>query len=245
MFRSPIDASDEGRFQEALASLEPYFGAIDEPELVQLVLGESSPPKPVLKHLADYGRDGKLDWSGSFGENAVSVACNRYTGWLEVWPQIMQRLGVLLACIDPFKNVGSIEYSVTDSMREEYRGEQELHLRSKNIFRKGTWVPDNLMSYEDPRWDFESGMFIEGDAIEQQLERVEAKAVISGSHVVASITNTFSLRFRKPVRLKELLKNGELDQRAQQCFEEFHDKNKETIRSILVDDLLERMGLQQ
>ena len=120
VFRSPIDSADEGRFNEKRAEIEEIFGAIDEPAFFQVVLGDGQKrANPILKVMTEFARNGKPQWSGQFGENAISVTCKQYTNWEDVWPQVKERLNLLLSCIDPFKLVASIDYLVTDTLKEK------------------------------------------------------------------------------------------------------------------------------
>ena len=244
VFRSPLDAADEGRFEEKKTDIEEHFRAIDEPNVFQVVMGnDKQPPKPVIKLLNDFGRNGKPEWSAQFGENAVSVSSMQYTKWEEVWPSVRERLNLLLSCVDPFKVVASIDYKVTDTLIEKVRTDTEMNLLSRNILRAGEWVPGSLLSYGDPRWDFSGGVFRDASETSEVLERVEARSFLNGDSVVTSISNTFSLRLKAPVRLKEYFQESSVDGRVTEVFEDFHDKNKVTIRSILTDALLDRMGL--
>ncbi|KJS41130.1 MAG: hypothetical protein VR71_20090 [Roseovarius sp. BRH_c41] len=246
VFRSPLDSADEGRFDERRPEIEELFRAIDEPDVFQVMVGEGpQPPKPVIKVLNDFGRNGKPEWSGQFGENAVSVSSMQYTNWAEIWPSVQNRLKLLLNCVDTFKFVGSIDYKVTDTFTEKVIPNNKGALLSKNILKKGNWVPEGLLSYEDPRWDFSSGLFHSPNERSEVLERVEARSFLTGDQVVTSISNTFSLRLKAAIRLKDLLEGGNVTGRVTETFEDFHDKNKVTIRSIFVNDLLKRMGLGQ
>lgn len=244
VFRSPLDSGDDGRFQEALPKLKELFAAIDEPHFVQFIVGDQPPPQqPVLKTLTEFSRDGKPTWTGQFGENAVSIASRKYSSWNDIWPEVIKRLSLLIECVDPFKFVTSIEYSVTDSLKEKIVPDRQMSLLSENIFKTGSWVPGSFSNYKDPRWDFSAGAFISGDQKSEILERLEARSGIAGDYIVASITNTFSMRFRQASRVKEIFPDGGLGEEVTGVFNRFHDDNKNTISSILVDDLLRRMGL--
>lgn len=244
VFRSPLDAADEGRFEEKRADIEEQFRAVDEPNVFQVVMGtEKQPPKPVIKILNDFGRNGKPEWSAQFGENAVSVSSMQYTKWEEVWPSVRERLNLLLSCVDPFKFVASIDYKVTDTLIEKIGPGTEMKLLSRNILRAGDWVPGSLLSYGDPRWDFSAGVFQEASKASEILERVEARSFLNGDNIVTSISNIFSLRLKYPVRLKEYFQGDSIDGHVTGVFEDFHDRNKVTIRSILTEALLSRMGL--
>jgi hypothetical protein len=246
VFRSPLDSADEGRFEEYKGEIGSFFGSIDEPSFVQLIMGDGPSAKPVMKVLTEFGRNGKATWAGQFGENAVSVTSKQYTNWEEVWPGVLNRLEKLLACVDPFKYVSSIDYCVTDTLEEQRATDQDLHLLSKNIFKRGSWVPDRLLTqYHDPRWDFSAGAFVDSNSTEETLERVEAKSQIAGQKISASITNIFSLRYKEQVRVRDLLeKNGSIGASVVETYSRFHDQNKLTIKSILVEELLTRMGIE-
>ena len=246
-FQSPLDTADGSLFDEKKHEIEDLFKAIDEPGTFRFMIGSGSPPpEPVFKILNDYGRNGKPEWSGQFGENVVSVSSMQYTNWGEIWPSVKQRLNALLSCVNHFKFVGSIDYKVTDTLTEQISPEAKKTLLSKNILKKGRWVPERLLSYTDPRWDFSSGFFHESNSKDSEiLERIEARSYLRGDHIVTSISNNFSLKIKEPVRLKELLQNSSVDGRVAETFEKFHEENKVTIKSILSDDLLDRIGLGQ
>jgi hypothetical protein len=248
VFRTRLNSGDEGRFQELLGDIQGYFGAIDEPTVFQFHVGTAppeheNPAKPVVKTLMDFDRDGKPIWSAQFGENAVSVSANKYKNWAKTWPEVKERLGILLRCVDPFKFIGSVEYAVTDTLMEP-RKEQSV-LIGKNIFKKGSWVPDRLVDhYNDPRWDFSGGAFVSKDGSNEILERIEAKGYLSDNQIVASIKNSFSYRFTRPLRIKDVSIDGQINGLIENIFSRLHDDNKDTIRSLLVNDLLKRMGLE-
>jgi len=243
-FRSPLDTSDEGRFSDQIAELQSQFAAITEPEVFQFVIGETKPSKPVLKRLNEFGRDGRPTWDGQFGENAVLVASRQYTGWLDIWPKVKAKLELLLGCVDPFKIIASIDYSVTDTFLEKSAGVTDAALRSNKMFKPDSWVPYQLLDNTDPRWDFDAGRFVSDSKEAETLERIKAKGVIAGDSVQVSITNSFSYRFRGSNRLSEFFRDGETDSKLDDVFDRFHDANKVTIKSILIDDLLTRMGLK-
>lgn len=244
VFRSHIDSGDEARFEEHRKSLEELFGAIDTPDFIELSFGSKPAPRTVMRQLSDFGRDGTPIWNAQFGENAIALTCRRYTGWEKVWPDVVERLSLLLSCIDPFKPVRSIEYTVTDNLRQRMREEGKTDLLAKNIFRSGaSLVPPWLLHYDDPRWDFQSGRFIEHTDAAETLERLEAKSVLAHPSIVTTITNTISFRYKNTTRVKELFSNATISAALADTFSRFHDKNKETVRDVLVDDLLTRMGL--
>ena len=248
VFRSPLDSSDEARLEENLSALKSLFAAIDKPDFFQFVVGEQpaeNHAKPVMYKFNDFSRDGKPEWSAQFGDNAVAVSCKKYTNWQAVWPDARGRLTELLKCVDPFKPIASIEYSVTDSLSEVlHQDNTPQQLLCSNIFRPGSWVPQNLVEHSDPRWDFQAGKFRQDPTGSEILERIEARSVLAGQRIVTSVTNSLSHKYRNVPRLKEILPSGSEDNALEQVFVAFHDANKETIKSILTEELTSKMGLQ-
>ena len=247
VFRSPLDSSDEARLEEKIEDLRPHFAAIDKPELFQVIVGESAPtnqPRPVMYQLNDFSRDGKPEWSAQFGDNAVAVSCKKYSGWSTVWPGANDRLMALLACVDAFKPVASIEYSVTDTFSEQLpQDDSDLQLRPSNVFTKGSWVPDIFMDYHDPRWDFQAGKFSSESDEAERLERVDARSVLSGQRVLANLTHSLSYKFRSVPLLKDLMARTAGQHNLQEVFDNFHRLNKDVLGEILSEELTNKMGL--
>lgn len=242
-----IDNADIRRFDERVDKLRELFPAIDSPDTFHISLGGPGaeqvkrPAPPPLKELIYFSNDGKPEWVGSFGDNRVLVSCRKYTKWEEVWPSAKSRLDSLLACIDPYKPVHSVDYSVTDTFSAQ---KSENALISPNIFRKNDFLASHIMNTKDPRWDFSQGWFGDPNAIDQVLVRVEARSGIQNDLVVASIGNLHSQRFGKSVSVGDLLHSEAGGQpKADLIFDNFHDKNKELLRTLLVDELLLRMRL--
>jgi hypothetical protein len=250
-FRSFLNETDEDRFLENKKEIEELFKAIDEPNFVQFAIGPNpnpiakshQSPKPVLKILREFGRNGKPVWSGQFGENAISITCHQYTNWNETWPSAEKRLKSLIKCIDKFKIVSSIDYRVTDTFKEKIKDSKDRNLLSKKIFKKSEWIAEKLINYEDPRWDFSIGFFPKKEKETEILERVEARSFIQDDDIMVSISNTHSLRFKKKIHLKDILDEGSAPEKIKEVYSEFHNSNKETIKSILDDSLLSRIGL--
>lgn len=247
VFRSPLDSSDEARLEEHRSQLSELFAAIDKPDFLQFVIGDRPPEnheKPVMYQFNDFSRDGKPEWAAQFGDNAVVVSCKKYSNWQVVWPKALERLTKLLACVDQFKPIASIEYSVTDSFSEAmHQDDTPQQLLCSNIFKTGSWVPQNLSDYSDPRWDFQAGTFSQGLTGFEVLERIEARSVLSGQRIVTSVTNSLSHKFKDVPRLKAILQSENGENTIEKVFVAFHGTNKETIKSILKKELTSKMGL--
>lgn len=243
-----IDHADVRRFDERVETLRTLFPAINSPEMFHIafggpVPGNAKPPAPVpVKELTFFSNDGRPEWVGSFGENRVVVSCRKYTKWEEVWPSAKARLDALLGCIDEYKPVHSVDYSVTDTFSS---AKSDAALISPNIFKENDFIAKHILGSVDPRWDFSQGWFDNPDDRDQILVRVDGRSGVQNDLVVASIGNLHSQRFGTGIGVGELLssENGGAS-KADQIFDSFHDKNKELLKSLLVDQLLVRMRLK-
>lgn len=244
-----IDHADVRRFDERTDVLQRLFPAINSPDMFQIALGgpppgNLRPPPPVpVKELTFFSNYGKPEWVGSFGESRVVVSCRKYTKWEEIWPSAKARLDALLQCIDPYKPVHSVDYSVTDTFSAM---KSDAVLISPNIFKENNFVAKQILDSTDPRWDFSQGWFDNLDDNDQILVRIDGRSGVQNDLVVASIGNLHSQRFGTGIGVGELLvaKDDEAS-RADHIFDSFHDKNKDLLKSLLVDDLLVRMRLKE
>lgn len=247
VFPTPLDSGDEARFEESINELRNQFAAIEKPGVFRFVVGNGPAPdqaNPVMYHLNHFSHNGKPEWSAQFGENAVAISCRKYTNWDAVWASACFRLTSLLRCVDEFKPVASIQYGVTDTFIEPVGiPTEDRQLFASNILNNGTWVPDAIVEYSDPRWDFQAGKFLEEIDGHDVLERVEARSVISGSNIVANLTNTLSLKYKNIYRVKDLLVENNEGTDLSRTFGNFRELNKRTIRQILKAELADKMGL--
>ena len=242
-FRSPIDQDDEGRFNDRLVELEEFFPSIESPEFFQISFGQpptGQPDKPVMKVLNEFGRDGKATWSAQFGESTISLSCKRYTRWDEVWSEAYKRISLLMGIVDPHKFIASIDYAAVDKFSALT---DTNSLLSKNILKENEWVPSYLLEYSDPRWDFSCGRFLDVQSDTLLLERMEAQSAIESNRTIVSISNLFSLRFESAVRAKDIVVEEGLSEKFASVWQDLHDRNKTAIKSILIDELQNRMGL--
>lgn len=244
-----IDHADLRRFNEKSDELRELFPAMNSAEVLQISLG-SAPnaafrtPSPMpIQDLTFFASDGRPVWKGTFGENKVLVSCRKYTKWEKIWPEAKSRLDLLLGCIDPYKPVFSVDYSVTDTFSAL---KTEEVLLAPNIFKENRFVPTQILKNTDPRWDFSQGWFEDLQAQDQVLIRVECKSGIQNDQVLTSISNVHSQRFGAGLGAGELVKMPSTGgSRADMIFDSFHDRNKDFLKSVLVDDLLVRMRLKE
>lgn len=243
----PIDHADIRRFDKKVEALKDLFPAISSPEVLQIDFGDPTrnplPPPAPAKELALFSNDGKKEWVGAFGGAQVLVSCRKYTRWEEIWPSAKDRLDILLGCIDPYKPVHSVDYSVTDTFSAKKAADV---LAPPDIFRKNGFIAKRILTARDPRWDFNQGWFDNPEDRDQILIRVDGRSGIQNDLVVASIGNLHSQRFGSGIDIGGLRaagKDGSL--RADRIFDDFHGKNKDLMRSLLVDELLVRMRLKE
>ncbi len=243
-FSLPIDHADIRRFADKEGDFKELFPAISTPQVYEINLAspmeKMRQPSPVpIKELTYFASDGRPEWVAAFGDNRVSVSSRRYTKWDEIWPSAKKRLDALLSCVDTYKPVHSIDFSVTDtfSAKTEHKA-----LVPSNVFSANKYLPQILLESTDPRWDFNQGWFEDAASINQVLVRIEGRGGIQNDRVIASISNSFSQRFGKSQAISDI--KGEAEINLDQTFINFHDKNKRLLRDLLVDQLLIRMNLK-
>lgn len=82
IFDLPIDHVDIRKFEDNIQEIEKIYPSIKSPEIIQIAIapsGQNPPPLPIpIKELNSYLSNGKPEWSGSYGENAISVSCHKY-----------------------------------------------------------------------------------------------------------------------------------------------------------------------
>lgn len=233
-----IDKADMSRFEEQEPSLREHFPSISSPDVLQISLGTGQ-PEPHLpgivkpKNLAIFDEDGKPRWTAAFRDNHIFVSCHKYNGWEHVWPEAEKRLGALISCLDPYKPIKSLEFSITDTFTAN---KNDHALTAKNIFKSNKLMLEKLTQLDDPRWDFSAGWFENIRAEDEILIRLEGRSEIRNMDVVSSISNLHSWRFRKEKRISDF-------SNISSSFDDMHDRNKELIRLVLRDDIKSRMGL--
>ncbi len=243
---SPIDHADNRRFDESYENdIKNLYPAISSPDMLHIRIGnqrqDSSSTTPVpVKQLSHYRSDGRPDWTGSFGENRILVSCHFYDSWESVWPAAKKRLGLLLGCVDQYKNIFSIDYSVTDTFNAK---SIDKSLVPSNLFKDNEFIAKYILESKDSRWDFSQGWFENPTTQDQILMRIEGQGGIENDVVIASIVNLYSQRPGTRIAVKDLLDSADGSSVIDQVFERFHDQNKDLLRKLLVDGLLNRMGL--
>ncbi len=246
----PIDQADVRRFEQKSGIIKDLFPAVVESKWFPIPIGgqiqqQNYPPPPPVKELTFFANDGNPIWIGSFGENRILVSCWQYTRWEEVWPKAKARLDALLGCIDPYKTLHSVEFSVTDTFLAE---RDQKSLLPPNIFKKNnSYVPKQLLDLNDPRWDFNQGWFENHQTDDEILVRVEGQGLIKNELVEVKINNLHSQRFINETRVNEIISITETEAKSltDNLFNKFHDNNKRLLRNLLVKELLSRMGLIQ
>lgn len=243
---TPIDHADIRRLNENL-EVKGLYPAISSPNMLQLAitnqeLNKSSPPPVPVLQLYHYRPNGKPDWTGSFGETRILVSCHFYTNWKNVWSDAKKRLNLLLGCVDPYKNIFSIDYSITDTFKAKKTDESLVPLK---VFRDNDLIAKHILSSQDYRWDFSQGWFEKSASQDQVLMRIEGQGAIENDVVIASIGNLHSHRLGTKPAVKDLFDPADGNSRIYEIFENFHNKNKDLLRELLVDGLLDRMGLKE
>ena len=246
-FAAPIDASDHARFGEQQDRILELFPSIEALAGVHIQFTANFPqgniasgqPPTTPKVLTEFARNGSPCWTATFGENNQIVVSSRaYNGWENVWPEAKTRLEALLACVDPYKPVRSVEHSVTDTFSSPT---ERKALVCRNFFVENPHLPAHLLTYDDPRWDISHGWFDEFEGGNQRLVRFDARGVLQNHLTVFSVSNLNALRPDKFRPLREYLTNSSSE--LEETFSNFHEANKDFLRKILNKRLLKKMKL--
>ncbi len=239
-FGIPLDASDMARFDDKIETIKEHFPAVDRSSGLHIQIGgRPGEPPPPPKELAEYGPNGDPRWTGEFGSHVVAVSSRAYESRDVTWPEANVRLNALLDCVDEFKPVRSIDYSVTDAF---FAKTSSAALVCRNFFVANSHLPERLMQYDDPRWDISHGWFEHGKSGEKTLIRIDAKGVVKNDQTIFRLSNLNSYRPAKMLPLRDFRVdgNGTLIERE---FDRFHIANKNFVKSVLNPELLQRMGL--
>ena len=242
----PIQTSDIRRFDERIEELKELFPAINDLPGIKIQFtpdhNQVATEAPPAKELMYFDSDGQPIWVGKFLDDQIMVSCRKYSTWEEIWPDAKHRLYALLNCVDEYKPIYSVDYSVTDTFSAN---KSEEILLAGSIFRDSSYLPKKMISHSDPRWDIGQGWFDSLDSVNEILVRVDAKSGIENDKVVASICNLHSQRFAESISVNDIVSSSNDTFSIEQIFSNFHHTNKELIKQILTDDLLIRMRLKE
>jgi len=243
----PIQSSDIRRFDERAESLKALFPAVnDVPGIyIQVAPGRSHVSEarpPPAKELVYFSNAGQPIWVGKFQDDFVTVSCREYSTWEDIWPEAKRRLNALLDCVDRYKPVLSVDYSVTDTFSADL---SENALLARNLFKDSPFLPPNLVSQPDPRWDIGQGWFDSADSGNRVLVRVDAKSAVENEKAIASICNLYSQRFGQQISIGDIAGSDDNAHGIERVFSKFHDANKKLLRKILADHPLVRMRLKE
>ena len=149
------------RFDAKMEEIKNYFPSVERTSGLQIQFGKGSGrPPPLPWQLTEYSRNGEPLWTGEFGNDLMVVSSRAYVKRDDIWPAAKDRLDALLDCVDEYKPVRSIDYSVTDAFSAKTAAGA---LVCSNFFVENQHLPTRLLEYEDPRWDISQGWFEPGE----------------------------------------------------------------------------------
>ncbi|MCY4302989.1 MAG: TIGR04255 family protein [Aestuariivita sp.] len=240
----PIDYVDLRKFEGKIKTIEKVYPLIKTPDVIQFGVtspGQDLPPPPIpAKELTSYLANGKPEWSGLYRENVIQVSCHNYKGWKETWPKAKERLDILLSCINSEKPSFSIDYLIVNSFNAK---KKDNVLNPCTLFKTSNdFIAPQILQRTDPRWDFNQGWFDETEkSFPEILVRIDGNGRLENDQVIANIGIYHSYRQRSKVNA--LFKQSDGTSKADQIFDNFHDKSKKLLRKLLTSDLGERMNL--
>lgn len=194
---------------------------------------------------AHYRADGKKDWLARVTRNAVTVHCNHYSGWSDVWEKAYTLLSAIfeqtkgqfvpvanigLQYIDRFDFKGSrTEYDSRHLVRED-----SVHF-ARQILDRGT------------RWHNYSGWFEYSKELDREiLQQLNIDAIEQDGTAlpIVSLTHTSLLRAKAPGDLDKYRHFTHLTESPIARFMQIaHDNNHSVLREVLTPDILARIGV--
>ncbi|MCY3985133.1 MAG: TIGR04255 family protein [Roseovarius sp.] len=244
IFDLPLDHVDIRRFEDNIPKIEKVYPSIKNPEIIQIAIapsGQNPPPPPIpIKELSSYLRNGKPEWSGSYGKNEINVSCHKYKGWEQSWPEAERRLDILLDCVNSEKPVRSVDYKITNSFNAS-RNDNVLNPCA--LFKNSSdFIAPQILQLADARWHFNQGWFDAAqDRSPEILVHINGQGRLENDQVIANIGIHHAHRQRN--KAGTLLEKFSGQSLINQIFNDLHDKSKILLKELLTDDLVDRMDL--
>jgi len=238
--QSELDAIKNGNeeLNELFPKRDPIQGFIFE-----INKGEASgTQKQGGLTLELFEKDGSVPWRVRLEQNLLALSCMDYPGWERVWPEAHKRLQALFSLTNSEKPILSIEYKISDVMSANL---DRIPLTPKVLFKENSnFIPKNILDNTDFRWDISQGWYVEEEERRPNLVRLECKGIRRNKESIATISNTLVYRRRdNELRVKDLIAKGHDDGFLRDFFHYARQGNRDILRNVLVDQLLERMGL--
>lgn len=241
-FIEPITTADIKRFDENSEELQSIFPSINVMNGIRVNFDRGEPQQleraSNARELADFARDGKKEWGAEFIDRQITLTCFKYSTWTEVRDAALIRLKALLKCVDEKKTISAIDLAFVDTFVSDISG--DAYPIPKSFFRiDSEYVPKSIWDVEDARWDIKQGWFRDVGPDNECLVRLDVQASIRNREVVMNVQNIHSSR-PKHTNMSVEQSFGSLSD----IYDTFHGYNLNILRSLIRDDLLERMGLQ-
>jgi len=189
--------------------------------------------------------DGSIAWRYSFEGESIFINCLEYTSWSDIFPQVMGIASLMLGKLnDPELTVININYQAVDLF--SWSGEVEKYDISKLLDVDGENVP-RRMRESGLIWHLHQGWFepaVDVTGIDGRLlNRMHFDAIEHGQDNTSPevrVDATLQHSLHEPIELTEVRNaNGPIFR----IFEGLHAKNKEMLRSFLVSDVSDSIGL--
>lgn len=242
-----VSAKEIEALIEAHPKFKEDFPRLNRTQIIQFAIGDGPPPKNMPQPTAGVSfdamkRDGTLDWRLRIDDNMIFVNCLSYTRWSEIWEKVRQYftvagefavgsdnsvVGFVLQYIDVFRWTSEIDtYSIGEFLDRESK-----HLPA-SIFECG------------PLWHLHQGWYrpSEPPLDGRLLERIHLDAVFEDKQVPIVKADTFlQLELLKSHTWASIFHDD--DSFGTVAYRMLHEVNKEMLRSILTQEMSEKVGL--
>jgi len=188
---------------------------------------------------------GNQEWAINLRSNALIITCSEYTRWNEIWPKAKS---YILKICTKLKSVGinavGMEY-VDEFCIEDDRANWEMAL-----FRQSSkYLPSNIYELKD-LWHSHHGFFSkQGYPLElKTLNKIEVDCLMesTGQHDQFGQKKTVSIKTHHKSSLQGVLKieNEKFDRILEGIISGNHKLNKEILKEVLSDSMLEKIHLE-
>ncbi|MCJ2059824.1 TIGR04255 family protein [Methylobacterium sp. J-048] len=192
--------------------------------------------------------DGTIETVINIQTTSVTITCNKYTRWDEIWPHQKSYISRILAKIH-----GTNSFLTGIGMRWVdqfvYDGDEPAYAAAE-LLRSGSAHLNPLAFSSGTRWHCHTGWFNGGtnpgrDVLNQLNVDAGQMNVAGEIRTAVAISHIQALRIAQ--RLDELASFNQAsdpDHRALSgLMEALHDGNKRVLRELLTDSMIERIGL--
>ncbi len=235
-FKDPLTPEEINAVKEAHDTWRDELPAVRSPQSLSFDLRSDAPrlvasPTVAFSYLHP---DGTEQWAMLVGGLTLTVTCRLYSRWDQVWGKAKSLLGRAISVVDakrPDREVTELILEVNDS----FKGPMDAKV---DFVRQGSPLLSSRVYGETGLWHQHSGWFRSFGPSEQCLEQINIDAIPEGDGKLVRIVHRQLLR-REGLFLSQLTPTL-----LETSMDHLHKANKDMLKLILADDMLDEIGLK-